>query len=60
MSTIQWKRQFIDEEAQETILNGTFPISNELPVKCQEILKYMQWDKNHKDKVNHKTDLNEF
>ena len=60
LSTIQWRRRFIDEETQEQILDGTYIVEDELPEECKEILEYIKWNQQTRDKVNHKTTLNEF
>ena len=60
LSTLEWKRRFIDEETQEQILNGTFIIEDELPEECREIIEYIQWNQQTKNKVTHSTTPEEF
>ena len=50
-----WRQKLQDEEVQEAILAGTFPILNELPLEANEILQGMKRDDRVKIIPDHTT-----
>ena len=59
-SCVEWKQQLQDKNIQQPLLDGTFPIPDDLPIEAQELLKEIRSPTHGIDEIRSYTNFDDF